>query len=314
MKVLLIAHEKNMGGASKSLVTLAKELVGKGVEVHVVIPFSGGGVEKALINENIPYKHIFFGWWMEPSYWNALLKMSFRALHSLESLAVNRICSYAKKNGIQIIHSNSSAIDVGAKAALKLGIPHVWHIREFGDLDYRLDFMNAQRGDKSRAIEYMLSVPGKIVFISKALEEYYLKSLLGVRKQETDRLKEQRDNQGDAYSDNFEYRAAIDEITRRFGEASRVIYNGISKDYLINKSKEGHLEGGKRDTQIAPPKVVFLIAANLQRSKRQNLAIEAVKILKQEGYSDFKLIIAGGTANTADSREYEAELREQAKG
>ena len=48
--------------------------------------------------------------------------------------------SYAKKNiycqDIDIIHSNSSTVDWGYKLARSLKKPHVWHLREFQDLDF----------------------------------------------------------------------------------------------------------------------------------------------------------------------------------
>lgn len=35
-----------------------------------------------------------------------------------------------------IVHSNSSVIDIGAWLSIQLHAKHVWHLREFGDLDY----------------------------------------------------------------------------------------------------------------------------------------------------------------------------------
>lgn len=43
-------------------------------------------------------------------------------------------------HSISIVHSNSSVIIEGFAAASALGLPHVWHIREFADLDYGLQF------------------------------------------------------------------------------------------------------------------------------------------------------------------------------
>lgn len=49
---------------------------------------------------------------------------------------------------IDLIHSNSSVTDLGAYLSLKLGVPHVWHLREYGDLDYRLLFPWGVSGKK----------------------------------------------------------------------------------------------------------------------------------------------------------------------
>lgn len=281
MTILMIAHERNMGGASKSLVTLACELSEKGAKVHVVLPYKKGGVSDALAaHPEISVKYIFFGWWMQPMYWNGLFKLGFRFLHFLECFAVSAICRYARRIGADVIHSNSSVIDVGARAAEKLGLNHVWHVREFGEPDYRLEFMLG----RERSLSYMSRAKGVVVFISKALRDYY--------------------------------HELPDEICR-------VIYNGISEDYLYEKemakpSKNAEFSSGMNpnvDLQEDRKRpFTFLIAANLQRTKRQDIAILAAGELAREGITNWKLVIAGGAADTADSRSYEAELKKLAEG
>lgn len=263
MNILFIAHERNLGGASKSLVTLASELQQRGHQITVILPVRFGQVFPKLKQNGISVKIIFFGWWMCPQNWNGIIKLAFRFLHGMEWIAVRRIKAYAKKHNIQLIHSNSSAIDVGALAAYKAGIPHVWHFREFGDLDYNLEYMLG----RTRSCQIMNQISDCMVFISQSLYQYYMASL-------------ER-------------------------EKCRVIYNGIAGEYLFRKY-ESALPEMKR-------KVDFLIAGNLHRNKKQNVAIEAAKILRQRGYDDFRLLIAGAAANLEDSRKYEWELKEQAQ-
>lgn len=169
MNVLLVAHERNLGGASKSLVTLADELRKKGNKVVVVIPFKSGQVYAKLKELQIPVHKIFFGWWMMPSYWNPILKCVFRMLYATEKIPAVRIARLARKENIQIIHSNSSAIDVGALAAGMAKLPHVWHFREFGDMDYQLEYLKGRR----KSCQFVSEVKGKAVFISNNLREYY---------------------------------------------------------------------------------------------------------------------------------------------
>lgn len=197
MNILLIAHEKNLGGASKSLITLAGELEKRGNKVIVITPFKTGAVYKELREKQIPVYAIFFGWWMMPKEWNLLMKIAFRILYKFEIFAVSRIVKIAKKCNIQVIHSNSSVIDVGAKAAKKLGIPHVWHFREFGDLDYRLEYLLG----KEKSCQFVNSVDGKEVFISKRLYSHYKEWILP--------------------------------------EKCKVIYNGIAEQFLFDKYGEG---------------------------------------------------------------------------
>ena len=68
---------------------------------------------------------------------------------------------------IDIIHSNTSVIDIGAKIANKMNIPHIWHFREFKNNN--LEFI---RNDKI-AYEYINKFGGNIIYISKAIEEFY---------------------------------------------------------------------------------------------------------------------------------------------
>lgn len=169
MKILFVAHERNMGGASKSLVTLVQELKEHGHEVMVVLPIRNGQVYKTLREKNIAVKKIFFGWWMMPSDWNLLMKTAFRILYAFETIPERRIAALAQRFGAQIIHSNSSAIDIGARAAERAGIAHVWHFREFGDADYHLEYLKG----KEKSCRYVEKVPGKVVFISHSVQDAY---------------------------------------------------------------------------------------------------------------------------------------------
>ena len=50
--------------------------------------------------------------------------------------AINNICNFASECNIDIVHSNSSTVDIGFYVARRLGKPHIWHLREFQDLDF----------------------------------------------------------------------------------------------------------------------------------------------------------------------------------
>lgn len=263
MNLLLVAHERNLGGASRSLLTLAEELQAAQNKVTVVVPIKSGQVYRELRKKRIAVRRIFFGWWMMPQDWNPLFKAAFRLLYRMQGIPAARIAALAKKCGAQVIHSNSSAIDVGAMAAQKAGLPHVWHFREFGDLDYRLQYLKG----RAASCRYVAKVPGSVVFISECLRRYYENELPA--------------------------------------EKCRVIYNGISERFLIDKWGTGKEVGSE---------IIFLIAGNLHRNKRQDLAISACALLYERGFRDFRLRIAGAASAMADSVNYEKELKAQADG
>lgn len=264
MNILYVAHERNLGGASKSLVTMVSDMKRRGHTVTVVVPFRSGQVFRALKEQGIYVKKIFFGWWMMPKAWNPLLKFLFRVLYWTEPVAARRIASLARKRQAKLIHSNSSAIDIGARAAKMCGLPHVWHFREFGDLDYSLTYLLGKKESARRAV----NIPGKIVFISECLRRYYEKEIPDAN--------------------------------------STVIYNGISEKLFYEKYPDG------KANQIECTTVTFLIAGNFHEGKHQELAIEACRILCEQGFCGVRLMIAGAASALKSSKAFEERLKAQA--
>lgn len=171
--ILFIAHERKMGGANHSLVELVKGLQDLGNNVSVVVLYRGCPIDKKLREMGIQTFPCFFGWWQQPKDWPYVLKLLFRLLHWFQKISVIRLSRYIKKNCIDIIHSNSSVIDIGARVAAETGCKHVWHFREYGEADYRLEYMYGK--DTSMSFAYKNS--DIIIFISSALYESYRRFL-----------------------------------------------------------------------------------------------------------------------------------------
>ena len=169
LNIMYIAHERKMGGATLCLFTMAKEMKERRHNVCVVVPFWKSPIADNLKKEGIKTIGIFSGWWMMPEYWGPFMKFCFRVLYASEWFAVLRISRRIKKEKIDIVHSNSSVIDVGSRAAKRSGVPHVWHFREFGDKDYRLEFLRGRR----KSIEYVAESGSFNIFISECLKRYY---------------------------------------------------------------------------------------------------------------------------------------------
>lgn len=171
--ILFIAHERKMGGANHSLVELVKGLQDLGNNVSVAVLYRGCPIDKKLREMGIQTFPCFFGWWQQPKDWPYVLKLLFRLLHWFQKISVIRLSRYIKKNCIDIIHSNSSVIDIGARVAAETGCKHVWHFREYGEADYRLEYMYGK--DTSMSFAYKNS--DIIIFISSALYESYRRFL-----------------------------------------------------------------------------------------------------------------------------------------
>ena len=167
--VLYISHERKMGGANLSLFDLATEMKRRGYTVSVVVLFRGCPIDARLRDAGIETFPCLFGWWMQPSDWSIVSKLAFRFLHWMQWLSVIRISNYTRKKRIDIIHSNSSVIDIGAQVAKRVGCRHVWHFREFGKADYNLEYMLGRK----KTIQYINNYADQVIFISKALMKSY---------------------------------------------------------------------------------------------------------------------------------------------
>lgn len=167
IKVLFVTHYKELYGANRSLLQMILELREKGVDPTVMLPSygnasPGNNLAAELEKMEIPYIET---------------PIRFDKHGDWKKVLANYIISifYKKKaylaiKGIDfdLVHSNSSVISVGAYIADKLNVPHIWHIREFGDLDYGL---KTPFGRWFQRILYR----GKNTFIaiSKKVKEYY---------------------------------------------------------------------------------------------------------------------------------------------
>ena len=77
----------------------------------------------------------------------------------LNKWAVFTLYGHVKHFGPDLIHTNVSVIDIGYKLSKLLDIPHIWHIREYADLDFNFihypskkHFIDCLHVDKSYAI------------------------------------------------------------------------------------------------------------------------------------------------------------------
>lgn len=239
MNLLFFTHEKEYGGSSRALVALIKELKDNN-KIYVVTPFKDSKIIPELEKMNIEVINSFYSWWQVPVNISVLKKILFRIAYLYNSITISKLTRKIKKLNIDIIHSNTSVIDIGSKIANKLNIPHVWHFREF--TKNNVDFI---KGEK-KSYTYINNYGGNIIYISKAIEDFYSKKI----------------NKNKA----------------------KLIYDGVSKDFIIN-DKEYKEEYNT---------VNFLIAGTLHKGKGQHLAVQALGKLKQEGYNNTRLYIAGG--------------------
>lgn len=133
-----------MGGATLSFLTMVKGLQNLGVASIVAIPaFKNINplFKKEMDEARIHYEKVYLcqSVCLKINGANNLISrckrlcLPFRKKYS--HLCLKRLI---KKINPDIIHTNTGVIHEGFTVAQELGIPHVWHLREFQDLDFNL--------------------------------------------------------------------------------------------------------------------------------------------------------------------------------
>ena len=166
MKILFLASASYRGGATFSLINTIIGLKEKGVNIMVVTP-EDGYLCKVLSNNYIPYKILP----VSLSIWPVIkslrdiilfLPILFRTL-SINFIGYFKLLKFSKNYNPDIIQTNVSVINIGYLVSKKLKIPHVWHVREYGDLDFDMKhfpcksiFLNRLRESYSISITYNL--------------------------------------------------------------------------------------------------------------------------------------------------------------
>lgn len=188
MKVLIASTGADISsGAARCLVELACNLQGKGYEVLVTIP-KRGNIEIELKKHNIRYRYIheYHSWYTSEKHKNNnfLLKklLNYKAFLQMRKLI--------KNERIDIVHENALTAYVAAMAAESLGIPVVWHIREFMEEDLNISFYNRaysiSKINKSAHIiaiskaiadkwSQIFTAPISVVYDGIPVENYYIK-------------------------------------------------------------------------------------------------------------------------------------------
>lgn len=136
--VLFIAHDSSLFGSNKSLLNLIAGLSGK-VAALVIIP-ERGKIAVALEEKNIKYHVVDYRYSSASISIRSFFMYPFLFIRnrSVNKRALKEIVELVKGHNVSIVHSNSSVITIGYDVANALGAKHVWHLREFQNLDHNL--------------------------------------------------------------------------------------------------------------------------------------------------------------------------------
>jgi glycosyltransferase involved in cell wall biosynthesis len=137
MRVVWLSHNSDIGGAELCLAEAVQALKAHGVESTVLLPWSGQ-LEEHLGGLEIPVEVQLYRWWVGRDADRAMDLRVRRALRNLTTLPA--LIRRLRELRPDVIVSNTLTIPSGAVAARILGVPHLWHILEFGAPDMGLPF------------------------------------------------------------------------------------------------------------------------------------------------------------------------------
>lgn len=182
MHILFIADGDSKYGSQQSMKQLIKELISEyeDIEISVVLPLRVNladyyrqlGCRTYRILYDQFYQSITDYKWKMPA------KFVIRGTQYLfgRCFAVHCLSKKIDMSTIDIIHSNSLREDFGAELALKYKKPFVWHLREFGDKDFKCFSF------RRNYIELMNTTALKFITVSDAVKEHWIKKRLNREK------------------------------------------------------------------------------------------------------------------------------------
>lgn len=130
-----VMHAGGLGGAERSQAELAAAMVARGHLVHAIVPRPDTGSLALLRSAGAAVTVVEpFPWWMQHSD-----AMAESAIDWAAHLVNHQIVEVLERRRPDVVLSASSVIPQGAVAACQLGLPHVWYLREFGDVDHGLE-------------------------------------------------------------------------------------------------------------------------------------------------------------------------------
>ncbi len=167
IKILFVSHEFSIGGSTVSLISLIQGLKKcSDIEIQVLIPQKKEGLaQKEFCKRKISFKTMLYR--RNYKRISEKYRLKFHIFDILNTFASLKLCKYIKKEKIDIVCSNSTGVDIGARAAKMAQVPHIYYVREFMEEDHGCEYRNKKR------MRDLLEASDYVIFISKAIQEKY---------------------------------------------------------------------------------------------------------------------------------------------
>lgn len=190
--VAIVCHDSSMSGANKALLDWIRTIKSDDrYKIVIVLPKHSkefermcleSGIEVIIGNYAISLRHLSSTSFIEKV--KNVIKHIYYLTFNIVSLAM--VKRKLEKLNISIIHTNSFATVFGVQLAIKMNIPHIWHIREFMEEDHEISHYFPKK--VGRYMEY-----SNLIFISNSIKEKYEKRSSKLKKLVYDNVEYQED-------------------------------------------------------------------------------------------------------------------------
>ncbi len=140
-----------------------------GVECNVIVPRKGDGV-RLLEEHSIPYELVkSYDWVLDNNSFVRKFRSVARQVVSsfINPKAVRCLANKMKNEGYDLVHLNTTYAHTGALAALRAGVPFIWHLRELLEEDQGRSIAGRKRGYK------LIGKADRVIAISSCVYEKY---------------------------------------------------------------------------------------------------------------------------------------------
>lgn len=171
MKVLCILSSSSLsGGSSISFLSYVAQLKKKEIEIIATCP-NRGPVYSKLQEMGIKTHVVPIRWNIYPNSEGVIRKLTYPfklaghyILNKRNEEKLHKICKEIKPD---IIYTNVGVVNIGYNVAYRLGIPHVYHIREFQDLDFNMKIIPSREKFITRLKENFT------ICITRSIQQHY---------------------------------------------------------------------------------------------------------------------------------------------
>lgn len=171
MKILYIVESSAPYGANKCLIDIIDFIIRKGDQPFVV-GSEDGPLANWLAERGVPFKSLGHKLSIYPRAKTLKDKilflpkvLVFRLINIVALIKLIRICLYYKPD---IIHTNIGPTVLGYWASKVLKIKHVWHLREYQDLDFDMKFF-----PNKYVFKRLINKTDKVVCITNKISNHF---------------------------------------------------------------------------------------------------------------------------------------------